>query len=144
MIACGCYLRKSKNRSCYCSQVGLNLTVLAASLALIAVRSRLRRFGKSFHVICFISLFHLFYTLAFAWYMPIIGYEPRTILSLMIPFLWTVGLAVHAESLSSWRIRILNSRISASTVVYSAMLLSLIYEIHQVIAYRVYTMYRGE
>ncbi len=144
MIAFGCYLRWSKHRFGYCSQVGLNLVVLAAGLALIAARSRLRRFGKSFHVICFVSLFHLFYALAFAWYVPIIGNGPRTILSLMIPFLWTVGLAVHAESLSSWRIRILNSRINASTLVYAAMLLSLINEIHQVIDYRVYTMYGGE
>lgn len=144
MIAFGCYLHRSKHRFGYCSQVGLNLIVLALSLALIAIRSQLHRLGRRLHVLCFIILFHLFYALAYAWYMPIIGNGPRTILSLMIPLLWTVGLALHAEALSSCRFGIRNWRFSASTVVYSAILLSLIYEIYQVIDYRAFTMYGGE
>lgn len=144
LINFACILRKSKHRFGYCSQVGLNLIILACSLALIAVRSHVRHAARHIHVLLFIGIFHLFYALAFAWYMPLIGNGPRTILSLMIPFLWTTGLAVHSETFASYRLRILGWRLSASAVVYSAMLLTLFYEIYQVIDYRAFTMYGGE
>ena len=144
LINFGCYLGRSKHRFGYCSQVGLNMIVLAISVAIIAARSLLLHVRRYFHVICFVGLFHLFYALAFAWYMPLIGNGPGTILSLMIPFFWTVGLAVHSQTFESFRIRFLRRHISASTVVYSVMLLSLAYEIYQVIDFRAYAMYGGE
>ena len=144
LINFGCYLRRSKHRFGYCSQVGLNMIVLVISVAIVAARSQLRHVGRYFHVICFVGLFHLFYALAFAWYMPLIGNGPRTILALIIPFFWTVGLAVHSQTFESFRIRFQQRQISASTIVYIVMLFSLAYEIYQVVDNRAYAMYGGE
>ncbi len=144
LINFSCYLRRSKHRFGYCSQVGLNLIIIAYSVALIASRGHLRHASRYFHLITFVVLFHVIYALSFAWYMPLIGNGPRTILSLMIPFLWTLGLLAHSATIESSRISILKWRFRASTVVYVAVMLTLLYEIYQVIDFRAYTMYGGE
>ena len=144
LINFGCNLHRSKHRFGYCSQVGLNLIIITCSLALIAARGHLRRASQNFHTISFVALFHVIYALSFAWYVPLTGNGPRTILSLLIPFLWTLGLLAHSDALDSSRIPILRWRPRASTVVYSVMLLTLLYEIYQVIDYRAFAMYGGE
>ena len=78
-----------------------------------------------------------------AWYVPLIGNGNRTILSLMMPFLWTVGIVVHSPKVASIRISLMKWRPRAIFIVYVFMLMTLCYEIYQVLDFRAFTMYGG-
>ncbi len=143
LINYGCNVPWSRYKYGYCSQVALNLIILACSVTLIAARGHWRHFSRNYHAITFVLLFHVVYALSFAWYTPLIGNGPRTILSLMIPFLWTLGLLSHSAKIETISIPNLLWRLRASTVVYAVMLLTLLYEIYQVIDYRALNMVGG-
>ena len=127
----------------YCSQVGLSLLILALSLPLLFKGIRRRKSEHNMHIVWYILLFFLLYALSFAWYMPIIGWGHRTLLSLAIPLLWTVGLVVHAPQIQALRRTIFQGSMKVFPIVYLLLTLTLFYEIYQVITLRAETAYSG-
>ena len=98
---------------------------------------------RRFHIVSFVIIFFVFYLLSFAWYMPIIGKGPRTFLTLLIPLLWSVGSIVHSPQIQSLHVAIKGRNIRAFTLVNLLMLLTLFYEIYQVVTWRAGTMDGG-
>ena len=131
----------------YCSQVGLSLLILALGLPLLFKDIRRRKGEHNMHIVWYILLFFLLYALSFAWYMPIIGGGGRTILSLAIPLLWTVGLVAHAPQIQSMifqgSMKVFLIVYKTVPIVYLLLALILLYEIYQVITLRAETAYSG-
>ncbi len=144
MIASGCYLKRSKYRFGYCSQVGLNLLTLAFAVALHLPKLRYWGSGRSFQIVLYIVLFHVLYALSFAWYISLSSDGSRTILSLMIPLLWTVGIMLHSPRLRSSCASICHRPIRIVTVIYTLMFTTVFYEIYQVVRFRALLMYGGK
>ena len=144
LIGYGCYFKNSKHSFGYCSQIGLNLIVLSICTGILAVNCPWRQLRRRLHVYGFMALFLCVYGLAFAWYMPLIGSGNRTILSLLIPFLWTVGIVVHSPQITLPRVTLIKWRPRAITIVYVLILITLAYEIRQVVDFRAITMFGGE
>ena len=141
LFRAGCH---SKHHSFgYCSQVGLSLLILALGLPLLFKGTRQQKSEHNLHIVWYVLLFFLLYALSFAWYMPIIGRGHRTILSLAIPLLWTVGLVVHAPQIQALRRTIFQGSMKALPIVYLLLTLTLLYEIYQVITLRAETAYSG-
>ena len=139
LLRSGCY---SSNYSFgYCSQVGLSLLILALGLPPLFKSIRRRKSNKNMHIVWYVLLFFLLYALSFVWYMPIIGWGHRTLLSLAIPLLWTIGLVVHAPQIQSLRRTIFQVPMKVSPIIYLLLTLTLFYEIYQVIALRAETAY---
>ena len=146
LLRTGC--RNSSYSFGYCSQVGLSLLILALGLPLLFKGIRRRKGNKNMHIVWYVLLFFLLYALSFAWYMPIMGWgASRTILSLAIPLLWTVGLVVHIPQIQSM---IFQGSMKAFSIVYKTfpivyllLALTLLYEIYQVITLRAETAYSG-
>ena len=132
----------------YCSQVGLSLLILALGLPPLFKGIRRRKSEHNMHIVWYVLLFFLLYVLSFIWYMPIIGWGgSRTILSLAIPLLWTVGLVVHVPQIQSM---IFQESMKAFSIIYKALpivylllTMTLLYEIYQVITLRAETAYSG-
>ena len=143
MLVSGCYGKWSRYRYGYCSQVGLSLIILALGLPLLFKGIRRRSSAKHIHIIWYILLFFAIYALSFIWYVPIIGEGLRTILALLIPLLWTIGLVVHSPQIQSLQFTLLQRRVKVFHIVYLLMTLTLFYEIYQVAAFRAATMYGG-
>ena len=127
----------------YCSQVGLGLLALAGSMALIVKRSRLRFSDSSLQIAIYASVFFSVYFVAFAWYMPIIIRGARTVLSLLIPFLWVTGLAVHHPRIQRLHVKIKGRDIGIFHLVYSLMMLTLGVEIYRMITFGASTYWAG-
>ena len=127
----------------YCSQVGLSLLILALGLPLLFKGIRRRKSEQNTHIAWYVLLFFLLYVLSFVWYMPIIGRGPRTILSLAIPLLWTIGLVVHSPQIQSLQFTLFQRRVKVFHIIYLLMTLTLFYEIYQIIAFRAAAMYGG-
>jgi len=127
----------------YCSQVGLGLLALAGSIALIVKRPRLRLSDSSLQIAIYASVFFSVYFVAFAWYMPIIIRGARTVLSLLIPFLWVTGLAVHHPSIQRLQVKINGREIRLFHLVYSLMMLTLCVEIYRMITVGAATYWAG-
>lgn len=127
----------------YCSQVGLGLLVLAGSLALIARTPGLRLSASGWQLLLFAFAFFLIYFMSFAWYMPIINRGARTVLSLLIPFLWITGLAVHHPRIQGLRVNIGGQDIRLFHLVYSLMMLTLFVEIYRMITVGASTYWAG-
>ena len=143
ILISGCYGKWSRYRYGYCSQVGLSLIILALGLPLLFKGIRRRSSAKHIHIIWYILLFFAIYVLSFIWYVPITGEGPRTILSLVIPLLWTVGLVVHAPQIQTLQRTIFQGSMKAFPIVYLLLTLTLFYEIYQVITLRAETVYSG-
>ena len=131
----------------YCSQVGLSLPILVLGLPMLFKGIRRRKGGQNMHIVWYVLLFFLLYALSFAWYMPIIGWGHRTLLSLAIPLLWTIGLVVHIPQIQSM---IFQGSMKAFPIVYKVLpivylllTLTLFYEIYQVITLRAEALYSG-
>jgi len=140
----GCYGKHSKYRYGYCSQVGLSLIILAISLPILFFKGiQLRNNYKYIYVAWYVLLFFTLYALSFAWYVPLIGEGPRTFLALVIPLLWTIGLAVHSSQIQSLQFKIFQRPIKVFHTVYLLMLLTVFYEIYHVVAFRAATMVGG-
>ena len=127
----------------YCSQVGLSLLILALGLPLLFKDIRRRKSEHNIRIVWYVLLFFLLHVLSFAWYMPIMGGGPRTILSLAIPLLWTVGLVVHAPQIQTLQRTIFQGSMKAFPIVYLLLTLTLLYEIYQIITLRAETAYSG-
>ena len=127
----------------YCSQVVLGLLALAGSIALIVMSPGLRLSDSSLQVAIFASVFFSVYFVSFAWYMPIIIRGARTVLSLLIPFLWVTGLAVHHPLIQSLPVKIGGRDIGLFHLVYSLMMLTLGVEIYRMITVGASTLWAG-
>ena len=127
----------------YCGQVGLGLLVLLGSLALIARGPWQRLSDTNLQVAVFAAAFFAVYFVAFAWYMPIIIRGARTVLSLLIPFLWITGLAAHHPRVQSQRVHIRGRDIGLFKLVYALMTLTLCAEIVQMITVGASTYWAG-
>ena len=143
LLGYGCYFEIIVYRYGYCSQIGLSLIILACGVAVLSISLKFSEVLERAHLVWYIVLFHVIYALSFAWYTPISGHSPRTILSLMIPVLWTLGLIVHSPQFASLRVRVFNRNISVFSIVYTLMLCSVLYEIGQVVGYRAAQVYGG-
>ena len=140
----GCTGRYSRYRYGYCSQIGLSLIILALGLPLLFKgNSAAKQRQAHLHIVWYVLLFFMLYALSFIWYMPLIGKGPRTILALLIPLLWTIGLAVHSPQIQSLQFKLFQRRVKVFHIVYLLMTLTLFYEIYQVAAFRAATMYGG-
>ena len=139
--ACACKWCRYKYG--YCSQVALLLPLLALTLMAslwLGFRSKTAASAdrpdkdlKLAHAFLFAAAFMLIYALSFAWYMPLIGKGPRTFFALAIPLLWSLGVAMGRREIQSLRIRLLGRDIRMFDLVWLVMLLTLAYEIYEVV-----------
>ena len=143
ILVSGCYDKWSWYRYGYCSQVGLSLIILALGLPLLFKGIRRRSSARHIHIVWYILLFFAIYALSFVWYVPILGEGLRSVLALLIPLLWTIGLAVHSPQIQSLQFTLFQRRVKVFHIVYLLMLLTLFYEIYQVIAFRAAAMHGG-
>ncbi len=127
----------------YCGQVGLGLLVLAGSMALMASGKGPRLSDKNMQVAVFAAAFFAVYFISYAWYMPIIIRGARTVLSLLIPFLWITGLVAHHPRIQSQRVNIGGRDIGLFKLVYALMTLTLCAEIYQMITVGASTYWAG-
>ena len=142
ILVSGCYGKWSRYRYGYCSQVGLSLLILALGLPLLFKGIRWRKGEQNMHIVWYVLLFFLLYALSFVWYMSLIGRGTRTILALLIPLLWTVGLVVHSSPIQSLQFtRFLTMGQKSFHIVYLLLTLTLFYEIYQAITLRAETAY---
>ena len=144
ILKSGCYEKNSRYRYGYCSQVGLSLIILGISLPMLLFKGiQPRNSTRYIPAVWYILLFFALYALSFIWFMPLIGEGPRTVLALLIPLLWTIGLTVHSPRIQSLQFTLFQRRVKVFHIVYLLMLLTLFYEIYQVVTVRAATMYGG-
>lgn len=127
----------------YCSQVGLGLLVLMGSMALIARAPGRRISESSLQMAVFAAAFFAVYLVSYAWYMPIITRGARTVLSLLIPFLWITGLVAHQPRIQSLRVNIQGRDIALFRLAYALMTLTLFVEIYKMITVGASTYWAG-
>ena len=145
ILGSGCYGKHSDYRYGYCSQVGLSLIILGLGLLMLLFKDiRLQNSAKHIHIVWYILLFFVLYALSFAWYRPIIGVGTRTFLTLLIPLLWTVGLAVHSPQIQSLQFTLFQQQVKVFHIVYLLITLTVFYEIYLVVAFRAARMDGGE
>lgn len=120
----------------YCSQVALGLVVLAGSLIVVTKKGRVSLSNRSLQAVFYVCLFFLVYFAAYAWYMPIINFRgARTVLSLLIPLMWTVGIVVHHPHIRSLQVTVRERDINFFHLVYGLISLTLFVEIFRLITF---------
>lgn len=120
----------------YCSQVALGLVVLAGSLIAIIRSGRSSLSSHSRQAVFFVCLFFVIYFAAYAWYMPIINFRgARTVLSLLIPLMWTIGLVIHHSHTLSLKATVQARDISLLHLVYTLISLTLLVEIFRLVTF---------
>ena len=145
LIWSGCNYQLSPYAFGHCGQVVLSLIILGLGLLMLLFKDiRLQNSAKHIHIVWYILLFFVLYALSFAWYRPIIGGGTRTFLTLLIPLLWTVGLAVHSPQIQSLQFTLFQQQVKVFHIVYLLMTLTVFYEIYLVVAFRAARMYGGE
>ncbi len=120
----------------YCSQVALNLVVLAGSLFVLVKNGRASLSNETGQAVFYVCLFFFVYFAAYAWYMPIINFRgARTVLSLLIPLMWTIGLVVHHPRILSLQVTIRERDINLLHLVYALISLTLFVEIFRLVTF---------
>ena len=120
----------------YCSQVTLGLVVLLGSLIAIIGSGRASLSSHSRQAVSYVCLFFLIYFAAYAWYMPIINFRGgRTLLSLLIPLMWTIGLVIHHPHIRSLKVTVRERKISLLHLVYALISLTLLVEVFRLITF---------
>ena len=120
----------------YCSQIALGLVVLVGSLFVVVKNGRASLSDQSLQSVLYVCLFFLVYFAAYAWYMPIINFRgARTVLSLLIPFMWTIGLVVHHPYILSLQVTIRERDINPLNLVYALISLTLFVEIFRLVTF---------
>lgn len=120
----------------YCSQVALGLVVLAGSLIAIIRSGRSSLSSRLRQAVFYVCLFFLIYFAAYAWYMPIINFRgARTVLSLLIPLMWTIGLVIHHPHIRSYTVTVQERDISLLHLVYTLISLTLLVEIFRLVTF---------
>ncbi len=144
LLNLGCFDVNSTWHYGYCSQASLGLLAIAISLPVLLRRMPLRELLKYAHIAWFATAILVVYALGAAWYVPILGNNGvRIALVIVIPLLWTVGLAIHAPGVNEFRLRILGKSVSMLRLLLGLMYLALSYEIYLMIAVRAVTMTGG-
>ncbi len=120
----------------YCSQVTLGLVVLLGSLIAITRSGRASLSSHSRQAVSYVCLFLLIYFAAYAWYMPIINFRGgRTLLSLLIPLMWTIGLVIHHPHIRSLKVTAREREICLLHLVYALISLTLLVEVFRLITF---------
>ena len=137
VIQLACFGEKRSYAYGYCSQISIGLLAIAISLPIILRSKPWRHHLDYAHVVWYVSFLLVVYAIGTAWYMPIVENRGvRIILNLFIPLLWTVGLVIHKPSISSFQFKVLEIQVNAHSLLFTLLSVSLIYEIHMVIAVR--------
>ena len=137
ILQLGCFGDKSRYTYGYCSQISLGLFAIAISLPILLRSKPWRHHLDYAHVVWYVSILLVVYAIGTAWYKLIVGNSGvRIILNLFIPLLWTVGLVIHTTRVSSIQFKLLDIQVNAHSLLFTLMSVSLIYEIHMVIAVR--------
>ena len=139
----GCFSPVSGYRLGYCTQVILGSIVLLSCIVFLMIRSSTQVIRRNLHIVCFVVLFNLIYALSFIWFMPMSGKGPRTLLSLLIPFFWTLGLIMQLPSIESLHVKIFGRQVQVVTLVISVMTIPLVYEIYDVATLRAANLIGG-
>ncbi len=127
----------------YCSQVALSMLALAGCLLCLARTPGLCIGARDWQAVAFVLAFFLMYVCAYAWYMPIIIRGARTLLSLLIPFLWALGLVVHHPRIQGLRVAAGGRQFSLFRLFYGFMLLTLSVEIYRMLDYGASSYWAG-
>ncbi len=143
MIGYSCYVENSKFIFGYCSQVALGLVFLSTMLPLMIRRLR-RGDHHHLHIYSFLVMVFTIYSLGAFWYKPISGQGPRTILVLLIPFFWTLGLTIHSRVIQNLKIRFFRYQIKLVDLLLVSIGATLFFEIYQVLTWRAAYMYGGK
>lgn len=144
LIGRGCTDTKYRYEYGYRSQVALGLLTLAADLLFLLWRASRRELLDNAGVICFVTGLLLLYSLSSIWYAAIGSAGPRALLALLTPFFYTLGMVMYAKPVFATKLRLISWRFRLVSVVYSALSLTLVYEIYQTVVYRAATMYGGK
>ena len=128
----------------YCSQVALALVVLLGSLFVVVKNGRESLSNQSRQSVLYVFLFFLVYFTAYAWYMPIINFRgARTVLSLLIPLMWTIGLVVHHPYILSLQVTVRERDINLLHLVYAIISLTLFVEISRLVTFGASVFWAG-
>ena len=145
LIWSGCNYQFSPYTFGHCSQVVLSLIIFALSLPILLFKgSQSNNNHKNVHIGLYILLFFVLYGLSFLWFIPISGRGPRTIFTLMIPLLWIIGFIVHSPQMQSLQFKLFQRTIRIIDITYVLMLLTLFYEIYQIVTVRAAGLYGGK
>ncbi|MCY4526117.1 MAG: hypothetical protein OXB89_05870 [Anaerolineaceae bacterium] len=125
----------------YCSQVSAGLLLMAASLPLLLRRREWRGLLDMGHIIFFVSMIFVVYTMGAAWYIPIGGTSTRQFLVLAVPFFWTLGLIIHSRPVQELRLRLDNHSFRVFHLTFGLLSLILLDEILLVLTERAATVY---
>lgn len=118
----------------YCSQVTFGIIVLVGSLIVLLKNARSSLSIQTGQAVLYVCLFFVIYFAAYAWYMPIINFRgARTVLSLLIPLLWTIGLVVHHPEIQSLQVSVRERAISLFQLGYALALLILVVDIYRLV-----------
>jgi hypothetical protein len=123
----------------YCLPISAFIIFTFVSLITSYRIHRMPQIYGNLHIIWFCSIFFIGYTLAFAWYMPIISSVSngtRTIIALLIPILWTIGILLHRPQIQLWHITIHHHTFKIINIFYKLMFFLILYELYHIVIFR--------
>ena len=128
----------------YCGHVAVGLLALAGCLIVISKKARITISLQDRQAVVFTFLFFAVYFAAYAWYMPIINFRgARTVLSLLIPLLWTIGLVVHHPEIQRLQVSVRERAISLFQLGYALALLTLVVDISRLVTVGASVLWAG-
>ncbi len=128
----------------HCSQVLLGLISLAAALPFLLWRKSRRELLEHAGLACFVAGLLLLYTASAVWYAALGAAGPRALLTLAVPFFYTLGLVMHSQAVSSIKLHLVSRQFRLTSGVYGALCIFLSYEIYLVLVFRAAAMYGGK
>lgn len=143
LISIGCEGESNAHRLGYCPQVAAGLAIMSLSLPWLLWNTNRRVMLDAAHLVIFAAAIFVAYALAAAWYLPI-SQGPRTLLVLIAPFYWTLGLLMHAPPIKALKMRIGAVEITAANLLYGILSITVINEIYQLATWRAVTLYGGK
>ena len=139
-----CTVTKYRYEYGHCSQVVLGLLSLAAALSFLLWRSSRRELLEHVALACFVAGVLLLYTASAIWYAGLGAAGPRALLTLAVPFFYTLGLVMHSQAVNSITLRLFTRQVRLNSIVYGVLCILLIYEIYLVLVFRAAAMYGGK
>lgn len=139
-----CTITKYRYEYGFCSQVALGLLSLAVALPFLLWRMSWREVLGHVPVACFVAGVLLLYTASAVWYGALGSAGPRALLTLAVPFFYTLGLVMHSQAVNSIKLQLFSRQFRLISVVYGVLCVLLIYEIYLVLVFRAAVMYGGK